>query len=275
MTAPSVAAHSATIRPMPRSLSTAPSMIHQACRPMSRKTVFSRTNEIIRQLSRSAIRDCAVCRTGALWPSSSPATTTAITPEAWTSSAATNADEGHHQRDRAVEHRVGDDVLAHLGDDQEERDPDQHPAAGRDHEVQADVEGVQPTPGGHGQRGAQRDQRGGVVEQRLALQDRHDPARQADPATDRGRRHRVRRGDHRTERQRHRPGQVRQQQLGHRGDADGGEDDQTDREQQDRSPVGVEVDERGALGGGVQQRRQQPEQDHVSDRGGSRGTCGT
>ena len=44
---------------------------------------------MVRQLIRSAIRDWAVCRIGALWPSSSPATTTAITPEAWISSAAT------------------------------------------------------------------------------------------------------------------------------------------------------------------------------------------
>ena len=43
----------------------------------------------MRQFIRSAMRDWAVWRIGALWPSSSPATTTAITPEAWISSAAT------------------------------------------------------------------------------------------------------------------------------------------------------------------------------------------
>ena len=46
----------------------------------------------------------------------------------------------------------------------------------------------------------------------------------------------------------------------HQPDAERREHDQPDREQQDRAPVGVEVDERGALRGGVQQRRQQPEQ---------------
>ena len=42
----------------------------------------------------SRIRDCAVCRIGALWPSRRPATTTAITPLAWISSAATYAANG-------------------------------------------------------------------------------------------------------------------------------------------------------------------------------------
>ena len=49
---------------------------------------------MVRQFIRSAIRDCAVCRIGALCPSSRPATTTAITPEACTSSAAMYAANG-------------------------------------------------------------------------------------------------------------------------------------------------------------------------------------
>ena len=44
---------------------------------------------MVRQFSRSAIREVAVCRTGERWPSSRPATTTASTPEPWISSAAT------------------------------------------------------------------------------------------------------------------------------------------------------------------------------------------
>ena len=42
---------------------------------------------MLRQFIRSAIRDCAVCRTGALCPRRSPATTTLSTPEALISSA--------------------------------------------------------------------------------------------------------------------------------------------------------------------------------------------
>ena len=61
---------------------------------MSRNTVFSRTNATVRHVMRSVIRDCAVWMIGALWPSSRPATTTEMTPEACTSSAATNAANG-------------------------------------------------------------------------------------------------------------------------------------------------------------------------------------
>ena len=43
------------------------------------------------QLIRSESRDGADCSTGALWASSSPAVTTASTPEAPTRSAGTNA----------------------------------------------------------------------------------------------------------------------------------------------------------------------------------------
>ena len=50
------------------------------------KTVFSRKNAIVRQFIRSAMRDWAVCRIGALCPSSSPATTTLTTPEECSSS---------------------------------------------------------------------------------------------------------------------------------------------------------------------------------------------
>ena len=51
---------------------------------------------MVRQFIRSAIRDCAVWMIGALWPSSSPATTTAMTPEPWMRwySAATYAANG-------------------------------------------------------------------------------------------------------------------------------------------------------------------------------------
>ena len=58
---------------------------------MSRKTTFSSRNCTVRQLMFSAMRELADCSTGARWPSSSPATTTASTPEAWICSAGRNA----------------------------------------------------------------------------------------------------------------------------------------------------------------------------------------
>jgi hypothetical protein len=44
----------------------------------------------------------------------------------------------------------------------------------------------------------------------------------------------------------------------HGAHAHGGEDDEADAEQQDRTPVGVEVDERRLHRGGVEQRRSRP-----------------
>ena len=87
MTATRVARQTATIRAPESVLSARSCSSHCACRPMSAKTAFSRRNAIVRQLMRSAIRDWAVCRIGALWPRSRPATTTATTPEEWSSSA--------------------------------------------------------------------------------------------------------------------------------------------------------------------------------------------
>ena len=49
---------------------------------------------MVRHVIRSVIRDWAVWMSGALWPSSRPATTTAMTPEACTRSAARNAAKG-------------------------------------------------------------------------------------------------------------------------------------------------------------------------------------
>ena len=54
---------------------------------MTRKTAFSSRYWIVVQLIRSASRDWAVWINGALWPSRTPAMTTARTPEAWISSA--------------------------------------------------------------------------------------------------------------------------------------------------------------------------------------------
>ncbi len=178
-------------------------------------------------------------------------------------------DERRDQRDAGVDDRVGH-AAAHTADDEEQQQADGHAPGGGEQEVQADVE--------HGDLVAERDggarapdrdggpqghQGGRVVEQRLALQDRDDPARDADAAGDRGRRHGVRRRDDRAEGERRRPGHVRDDVVGHHRDADRREGDQPDRQQQDRATVGVEVDQRRLQRRGVQQRRQQPDQHHL------------
>lgn len=63
------------------------SMIEWVCSPMTRKTAFSRMYWIVPQLIRSAMRAGAVCTVVARWARSTPATTTARTPEEPMSSA--------------------------------------------------------------------------------------------------------------------------------------------------------------------------------------------
>ena len=95
---------------------------------------------------------------------------------------------------------------AHLADDDE--DHAARPARRRRPRPgsrSADVASVATPPAPRRDGGAQRDQRGRVVEQRLALQDRDDPPRQADPAPDRGRRDGVRRRDDGADRERSAP----------------------------------------------------------------------
>lgn len=75
------------IQPSGRSELSTSWTIQFVCSPISRKTAFSSRNEMAPQVVRSAIRDGAVWMMGALCPSSSPATTTAMTPEASTDSA--------------------------------------------------------------------------------------------------------------------------------------------------------------------------------------------
>ena len=216
----------------------------------------------MRQLIRSAIRDCAVCRIGALWPSSRPATTTATTPEAWISSAARKQANGI----------TNDSPTSSTGsvirrrsqrDDQERADADQHAAAGGDHEVEADVPRRDADRRGAS---AVRSATSAVasLKQRLALEDRDDPARQPD-ACGRSRSRPPRPAARRPRRARTRS--ARRRRAAARAPAtptpDGGEEHQPDRQQQDRAPVGVEVDQRRRDRGRVEQRRQQPEQHHL------------
>ena len=71
-----------------------PSMTVRSSRPISRNTAFSSRNAIVRQLVFSAMREAAVCSFGDLWPSNSPVTTTASTPDACIASAGMNATQG-------------------------------------------------------------------------------------------------------------------------------------------------------------------------------------
>ena len=222
------------------------------------KTVFSRKNAMVRQFIRSAIRDWAVCRIGALCPSSSPATTTLTTPEEWSSSETMNVANGT-TNEIAVSSTGSVTCLRTLATTRNTTKPIRAPPTDAPQEVGTDPPHRDAADAGRDRR-TQGHQGGRVVEERLALEDRHDPAGQADPPADRGRGHGVRRRDDRADRERRPPVQVRQQRVHEPADAERGEHDQPDAEQEDRAPVGVEVDERGLDRGGVEQRRQQAEE---------------
>lgn len=86
MTVPRTAAHAVSIRPTETEPSS-PLTMRVAWRPMSRNTACSSRNATVDQVTRSVRRDPEVCTIGALCPMTSPATTTAMTPEACSSSA--------------------------------------------------------------------------------------------------------------------------------------------------------------------------------------------
>ncbi len=80
---PSTARQVQTIVPHPGPVSLASDTKRRICMPSMRKTTFSRMNWIVVQLIRSLTREDAFCTIGDLCPSSSPATTTASTPDPW------------------------------------------------------------------------------------------------------------------------------------------------------------------------------------------------
>ena len=103
------------------------------------------------------------------------------------------------------------------------------------------------------------DQRGGVVDEALALDHVHQSSWRAEPPHDRRRGHRIRRGDDRAEREGHRPRQL-DHLVPEDGDhADRGRD-QTRREQRDRARVVPQRAQVREEGGRVEKRRQEDHQ---------------
>ena len=118
---------------------------------------------------------------------------------------------------------------------------------------------------GHGgdDRDPVRDERRRVVDEALALEDRDDPARDAEPLEDRRRGHGVGRRDDRPEGERGRPAEPRDERLGDDGDDDGRDQDEPDRQETDRPEVAPEVADRGEVAGPEQDRRQEQQEDEV------------
>ncbi len=167
-------------------------------------------------------------------------------------------EEGRDEGQRGVQHRVLD-VATHDREHGGDAQPDEKAATDGQREVAQDLPHAHGRGDGH-DRGPQRDQGGGVVDQALALEDRDDPSGHAHAARDRGGGNGVRRRDDGTEGQGSRELEPGNQRPGHQADRERREDDRPDGQDADRLVVGAYVDERRADGRGVQQRRQQPDE---------------
>ena len=167
--------------------------------------------------------------------------------------------ERRQEAQAAVEHRVGH-VLAHEPD-RRRRTPARRGRRRPQRRRSRRPTDCQPPPPSPPMRGVQRDQGGRVVEQRLALEDGHDAPRQPDTPADRGRRDGVGRCDH---------GSDGEAPATSRGRAAARaralptpavvKATRPTESSRIGAPVGVEVDQAGLHGSGVQQRREQPEQ---------------
>ena len=255
------AAQTAAMRPVDRVLSLTSATIQPAWRPIRRKTVFSRTNAMVRQFIRSAIRDCAVCTTGALCPSSRPAMTTAMTPEAWISSAAMKATKGTTNeiavsstgsvislRSLATMTKTTKPTAAPPSDAMRNSCPTWKASTPTDIAAMA-VRSATSAVASLSSDSPSRivtTLRGSPIRRAMAVAaTASGGATTAPMAKDTGQ---------------EMPGISACTMT---PTPERREHHQADRQQQDRAPVGVEVDERGLDRGGVQQRRQQPEQHHV------------
>ena len=102
-----------------------------------------------------------------------------------------------------------------------------------------------------------------VVDEALALDDRDDSTRHAEPLHDRRRRDRVGGGDDGAEHERGRPREPGHDLVRDDGDDDHRQQHEPDGEQPDRPQVRPQVAQRGEERGAVEERRQDPDEDEV------------
>ena len=106
-------------------------------------------------------------------------------------------------------------------------------------------------------------QRGGVVDQALALEDGGEVALGADGPHDRYRRHRIGRRDDGAQRERRGPGELRGERVRHHRDGRDGEQHQQRPESEDGPEVRPEIAERAGERGPVEQRGDEDEEQGV------------
>ena len=156
--------------------------------------------------------------------------------------------------DRHLDRRVVD-TAAHLPHDPADPEPDRDPAGDVQDDPARRVEQRERSADGRADRGLVEHERGSVVDEALALDDRDDPPRRAQARRDLGRRERVGRRHDRPEREgdgprksdpRVRDDRNRDHRRGH----------EPERQQRDRPLVRAQVAQRGEERAGVEERRQ-------------------
>ena len=223
----------------------------------------------VRQVMRSVIRGCAVWMIGALSPSSRPATTTEMTPEACACSAARKA--AKEVRNEIAVSISGSVIRLRSQATRANGAKPMEPRHRLPHREVDPDRGEGDTTRQGGDRGTQRHQRGRVVEQRLALEDRHDAPGQADAAGDRGGGDRVRGGDDRADGEGRGPPQAGSSGVHDRPHHQGGHHARRTESRRMEATVGVEVDQRGLHRRRVEQGRRRPEHDLVVQVDGRQG----
>ena len=166
------------------------------------------------------------------------------------------------QGDRDLHRRVVQ-PLPHLGDDPADGEPERRAADAGVEELGAGLPGGEAAGEHGGDRDLVGDQRGRVVDQRLALDDRHDPAGDADAARDRGGGDGVGGGDDRAEDEGGGPRHVVDHGVGDERDRERGRQHQPDREHADLAHVLAQLAQAGEEARAVEQRREEDEQDEV------------
>ena len=168
---------------------------------------------------------------------------------------------GGEERDRDLDRRVVQ-TRANPGDDGADRDADGDPAGDRHDELAARLERAEAARDHRGDRELVGHERGAVVDQALALDDRHRPSGHTEAASDRRGGDRVRGGDDRAEHEGFRPAKVERLVSDHRDD-DHRREHEADRQERDRADGALQLAQRREEGGRVEQRGEQDEQDEL------------
>jgi hypothetical protein len=148
-------------------------------------------------------------------------------------------------------------------DDPSHDQADRDPARRAQNEPQARLAQREAAANRGGHRHLVGHERRGVVEQALALDPAHEPAREADATHDQRACQRIGGRHHRAQHERRRPRHVGHEHVGHPRDRDHREQHEADRYEGERAQVGAQVAEVGEERRAIQEWREEDHEDHI------------